>query len=150
MARESHTDRLPGLKPGAFQGRSRVLTSEPDHSELKANVITASEAGFPSDDLSEIVRLESGGWAPAAENMASSNPALWLDAWHDPVASIHTTSSCIRVADVTGDGDPKLLVADQNRTLRMYKGAHIFGRVLATNFNIHDHRYEFSFGAWTT
>lgn len=48
--------------------------------------------------------------------------AVWLDAWHDPVASIHTVSSCIRLVDVTGDGDPKLLVADQNRKLRLYKG----------------------------
>jgi Bardet-Biedl syndrome 1 protein len=54
--------------------------------------------------------------------MSTSNPAMWLNAWHDPVASIQTASSCIRIADVTGDGDPKLLVADQNRTLRMYKG----------------------------
>jgi Bardet-Biedl syndrome 1 protein len=57
---------------------------------------------------------------PAAP--APANRALWLNAWHDPVASIHTVSSCIRIADVTGDGDPKLLIADQNRTLRMYKG----------------------------
>ncbi len=54
--------------------------------------------------------------------VAPANRALWLNAWHDPVASIHTVSSCIRIADVTGDGDPKLLIADQNRTLRMYKG----------------------------
>jgi Bardet-Biedl syndrome 1 protein len=48
--------------------------------------------------------------------------AVWLDAWLDPVSSIHTVPSCIRLVDVTGDGDPKLLVADQNRKLRMYKG----------------------------
>ena len=48
--------------------------------------------------------------------------AVWLDAWYDPVASIHTVASCIRLVDVTGDGDPKLLVADQNRKLRLYKG----------------------------
>ena len=27
------------------------------------------------------------------------------------------------MADVTGDGDPKLIVADQNRKLRLYRGA---------------------------
>ena len=58
----------------------------------------------------------------ATSTPAPANRALWLNAWHDPVASIHTVSSCIRIADVTGDGDPKLLIADQNRTLRMYKG----------------------------
>ena len=30
-----------------------------------------------------------------------------------------------RLCDVTGDGDPKLLVADQNRKLRLYKGINL-------------------------
>ncbi|KAJ1482610.1 ciliary BBSome complex subunit 1-domain-containing protein [Baffinella frigidus] len=51
--------------------------------------------------------------------------AVWLDAYRDPVASIYTTASCIRLADVTGDGDPKLLVADQNRKLRLYRGVNL-------------------------
>ena len=32
---------------------------------------------------------------------------------------------CNRLCDVTGDGDPKLLVADQNRKLRLYKGINL-------------------------
>ena len=65
--------------------------------------------------------------------------AVWLDAHQDPVAAIHTTPSCIRCTpprlrpslrasaqgatsrscarrDVTGDGGPKLLLADVNPT----------------------------------
>ena len=51
--------------------------------------------------------------------------AVWLDAHKDAMASIQTTPSCIRLCDITGDGDPKLLVADQNRKLRLYKGINL-------------------------
>lgn len=36
--------------------------------------------------------------------------------------SDHQRAGDGRLADVTGDGDPKLLVADQNRKLRLYRG----------------------------
>ena len=72
----------------------------------------------------------------ATPTPAPANRALWLNAWHDPVASIHTVSSCIRIADVTGDGDPKLLIADQNRTLRMYKGEFKVNLQLTVNFDM--------------
>jgi Bardet-Biedl syndrome 1 protein len=56
----------------------------------------------------------------------SADPmAVWLDAHTDAMAAIHTTPSCIRMCDITGDGDPKLLVADQNRKLRLYKGINL-------------------------
>ncbi|EKX46920.1 hypothetical protein GUITHDRAFT_70223, partial [Guillardia theta CCMP2712] len=53
----------------------------------------------------------------------------WLDAYHDPMASIHTTPSCLRLVDVTGNGDPKLIVADQNQKLRVYKGINLISEL---------------------
>ena len=37
----------------------------------------------------------------------------------------HIRRRAPRLCDVTGDGDPKLLVADQNRKLRLYKGINL-------------------------
>jgi Bardet-Biedl syndrome 1 protein len=39
----------------------------------------------------------------------------WLHAWHDPVAGIKAYSPCVRLADLNGDGDHKLLVGDSDR-----------------------------------
>eukprot|EP00960_Hanusia_phi_P010885 319361-Hanusia_phi.AAC.3 len=45
------------------------------------------------------------------------------------MASIHTTPSCLRLVDVTGNGDPKLIVADQNQKLRVYKGINLISEL---------------------
>jgi hypothetical protein len=47
---------------------------------------------------------------------------VWLNAWHDPVAGLKTHGGCVRLVDLYGDGDSKLLVADQERKLTVYKG----------------------------
>ena len=43
-----------------------------------------------------------------------------------------------RLCDVTGDGDPKLLVADQNRKLRLYKGINLVSEhaLVRTRFRV--------------
>jgi hypothetical protein len=48
--------------------------------------------------------------------------SVWLDAWHDPVAGLKTHSACVRLVDLHGDGDSKLLIADTERKLAVYKG----------------------------
>eukprot|EP01048_Picozoa_sp_COSAG05_P023964 COSAG05_NODE_5425_length_1178_cov_1.053753_2_plen_245_part_00 len=47
---------------------------------------------------------------------------VWLDAWYDPVAGLKTHGGCVRLADLYGDGDSKLLVADLDRKLSVFKG----------------------------
>ena len=47
------------------------------------------------------------------------NKALWLDAWHDPVSGIKAYSQCLRLADLNGDGDWRLLVADSDKKLKV-------------------------------
>ena len=56
----------------------------------------------------------------AKQKRAATDP--WLHAWHDPVAGISTPSSCVRLADLDGDGDAKLLVADSDKKLKIFKG----------------------------
>ncbi|KAM6159649.1 BBSome complex member BBS1 [Erethizon dorsatum] len=60
---------------------------------------------------------------------AESNEAnsKWLDAHYDPMANIHTFSSCLALADLHGDGEYKLVVGDlgpggRNPHLKVLKG----------------------------
>jgi len=48
--------------------------------------------------------------------------SVWLDAWQDPVANVRAYSPCIRMADLTGDGEWRLLVADASKKLKVWKG----------------------------
>lgn len=36
----------------------------------------------------------------------------WLTAHHDPLAALYTFSSCMALADLHGDGEAKLIIAD--------------------------------------
>ena len=70
-----------------------------------------------------------GGEGAAAAAAAPAKPAadtsVWLDAWHDPVAGLRTHGMCVRLVDLYGDGDAKLLVADQDRKLTVYKNTQM-------------------------
>ncbi|XP_023566372.1 Bardet-Biedl syndrome 1 protein isoform X2 [Octodon degus] len=64
---------------------------------------------------------DSGG---AESNETNSK---WLDAHYDPMANIHTFSSCLALADLHGDGENKLVVGDlgpggRNPHLKVLKG----------------------------
>eukprot|EP00741_Cyanophora_paradoxa_P005276 tig00000865_g5115.t1 len=63
-----------------------------------------------------------GAGTGAADAEKESAKDIWLNAWHDPVAGVKTFTQCIRTADLNGDGDWKLLVADFDRKLKVYKG----------------------------
>ncbi|KAF0715103.1 hypothetical protein AaE_011407 [Aphanomyces astaci] len=57
----------------------------------------------------------------ASHHAAEKNP--WLHAYHNSVAGIKAFTNCVQLADVYGDGDNKLIVADADRRLKMYKGS---------------------------
>lgn len=62
-----------------------------------------------------------------SRNNKSSN---WLHAHYDPLATLYTFSSCMCLADLHGDGDYKLIVADlgtgtHNMKLKVYKGIYL-------------------------
>lgn len=57
----------------------------------------------------------------------NENNSKWLHAHYDPLATLYTFSSCMCLADLHGDGDYKLIVADlgtgtHNMKLKVYKG----------------------------
>jgi hypothetical protein len=49
----------------------------------------------------------------------------WLNAWHDPIASVKAFTNCVRLADLNADGDYKLLIADADKKLKVYKGTSL-------------------------
>ncbi|XP_025860134.1 BBSome complex member BBS1 isoform X1 [Vulpes vulpes] len=58
---------------------------------------------------------------------SSEASSKWLDAHYDPMANIHTFSSCLALADLHGDGEYKLVVGDlgpsgQHPRLKVLKG----------------------------
>ncbi|GFS80161.1 bardet-Biedl syndrome 1 protein [Nephila pilipes] len=60
-----------------------------------------------------------------------NDSSKWLNAHYDPLATLYTFSSCMCLADLHGDGDYKLIVADlgtgtHNMKLKVYKGTHLF------------------------
>lgn len=58
--------------------------------------------------------------ADSPTKKAAKSP--WLSAYHNSVAGIKANSSCMQLVDVYGDGDAKLIVADGDQRLKMYKG----------------------------
>jgi hypothetical protein len=57
------------------------------------------------------------------DNEKSKQP--WLNAWRDPLMQIRCYTQGIRLSDLKGDGDYKLIVADLMRKLVVYKGANL-------------------------
>ena len=56
----------------------------------------------------------------------SEKSAIWLHAWYDPLASLNTSASLLKLADLYSDGDLKLLICDINRKLmKVYKGTNL-------------------------
>ncbi|XP_033734846.1 Bardet-Biedl syndrome 1 protein homolog isoform X2 [Pecten maximus] len=54
----------------------------------------------------------------------------WLDAYHDPVASLYTLTQCVALSDIQADGDWKLVIADlgtgsYDMKLKVYKGTNL-------------------------
>ncbi|XP_075891266.1 BBSome complex member BBS1 [Nelusetta ayraudi] len=58
---------------------------------------------------------------------SSDDGGKWLDAHYDPVAGLYTFSSCVDLADLSGDGENRLLVGDlgsgsSGMKLKVYRG----------------------------
>ncbi|XP_008297331.1 BBSome complex member BBS1 [Stegastes partitus] len=63
--------------------------------------------------------MSSGEW--------SGDGGKWLDAHYDPVAGLYTFSSCVDLADLSGDGESRLVVGDlgsgcSGMKLKVYRG----------------------------
>nr|XP_020472365.1 Bardet-Biedl syndrome 1 protein [Monopterus albus] len=58
---------------------------------------------------------------------SGSDGGKWLDAHYDPVAGLYTFSSCVDLADLSGDGESRLVVGDlgcgsYSMKLKVYRG----------------------------
>ena len=59
----------------------------------------------------------------SSSKVSSPKSNTWLHAWYDPVAGLKVSShSCVCTADLNGDGEFKLLVADNDNKLKIFKG----------------------------
>jgi Bardet-Biedl syndrome 1 protein len=63
--------------------------------------------------------------ASNASAAKDTKKSFWLDAWTDPLANLQAFSECMVLADLNGDGDYKLVVADQLKRLRVFKGTSL-------------------------
>ena len=52
-------------------------------------------------------------------------PDPWLQAFADPVAGLHVFSQSLRLIDLSGDGDFRLLAADLDRKLKVFRGTGV-------------------------
>eukprot|EP01062_Namystynia_karyoxenos_P062724 TRINITY_DN55601_c0_g1_i1.p1 TRINITY_DN55601_c0_g1~~TRINITY_DN55601_c0_g1_i1.p1 ORF type:complete len:654 (+),score=207.43 TRINITY_DN55601_c0_g1_i1:92-1963(+) len=68
-----------------------------------------------------------GGGAAKASPRAAPREAkpLWLDAWTNALAGVKAFSPCIDLADINGDGDWKLVIADTQRKLKVFSGTDL-------------------------
>eukprot|EP00798_Chlamydomonas_sp_ICE-L_P006017 gene6017-5322_t len=61
----------------------------------------------------------------ASENVYSEkegHKSVWLDAWSDPVAGVNAFNSCVHTCNLFGDGEWRLVVADEDRKLKVWRG----------------------------
>lgn len=59
--------------------------------------------------------------------VSSDGGSKWINAFSDPLAGLYTFPTCMALADLNGDGDHKLIIADlgtgkYNMKLKVYKG----------------------------
>ncbi|KAF6257953.1 bardet-biedl syndrome 1 protein [Scenedesmus sp. NREL 46B-D3] len=57
-----------------------------------------------------------------ASNSRGTAKQLWLDAWADPVAGLNAFTNCIHTCNLYGDGDWRLIVADADKKIKVWKG----------------------------
>ncbi|KAJ9460498.1 Bardet-Biedl syndrome 1 protein-like protein [Diplonema papillatum] len=62
---------------------------------------------------------------PPQDKQKAKDQPLWLEAWYNPLAGVRTFSSCIELADINGNGDWKLLIADGQRRLKVFSGTDL-------------------------
>eukprot|EP00775_Hariotina_reticulata_P003766 gene3766-4025_t len=80
----------------------------------------ADEESMPRSATAETVDLTGVNSRSLSAKDAPKN--TWLDAWADPVAGLKAFSNCIHTCNLYGDGDWRLIVADADRKIKVWKG----------------------------
>lgn len=62
---------------------------------------------------------------PASTPGGPAERSPWLDSFHDQLAGLRCFSSCVRFADLFGDGESRMVVADTTKRLKVYRGTAV-------------------------
>ena len=60
-----------------------------------------------------------------AQDKAQIKKNPWLHAWSDPIAGVHCYSQNMLFSDLNDDGDSKLILADRDNRIKIYKGTNV-------------------------
>ncbi|KAI5741467.1 hypothetical protein M8J76_013923 [Diaphorina citri] len=95
---------------------------------LKENVRRNRELELKEREVVQRMRLERE--RHEADMGRRSNPNPWIDAFTDTRAAINTLPSCMTLADIAGDKENRLVIADLGDAyslvkLKVYKGTHL-------------------------
>jgi hypothetical protein len=61
----------------------------------------------------------------AAKDKSQAKKSPWLHAWSDPIAGVHCYSQSMLLSDLNDDGDQKLILADRDNKIKIYKGTNL-------------------------
>ena len=75
----------------------------------------------PKDASRRIVQKLAGPEGKPDGGQEAANQPHWLQAWSDPVAGIAAYTPCVHTCNLFGDGDWRLVVADEDRKLKVGK-----------------------------
>ena len=79
--------------------------------------------------LEKLVSFGMGSFGVGGAPQQQQDRALWLDAWSDPVAGISAYTPCIHTCNLSGDGEWRLVVADDDRKLKVCVGGEGGGQM---------------------
>ena len=93
-------------------------------------------------DLQDSFNTSADEVVPSSNNPTDTSATppcdTWLNAYQDPVAGINTSSNCMALEDLNGDGENKLIIADAGTTsfdmrLKVYKGTSLLANMQLIN-----------------
>jgi Bardet-Biedl syndrome 1 protein len=83
-----------------------------------------TEYGGSIDETSLSQSDVTGGQGPSKDydGKRPEDREMWLNAWRDQLAGVRAFGTCLELADINGDGDSKLLIADAQKKLKVFSG----------------------------
>jgi Bardet-Biedl syndrome 1 protein len=91
---------------------------------------TSGNLSKDNTNATAVAVVTSGTTSATAAAAAAADKNPWLHAWYDPLAGLKTSTQCVRLGDLYGDGDSKLCVCDVDRSLRVYRGTSVLGETV--------------------
>lgn len=64
-------------------------------------------------------------YSPGSRRSPAGGKSVWLDALTDPVAGVQADSAGVQTVDLFVDGDWRLVIADKDKKLKVWRGIHL-------------------------